>query len=341
MEVAVSLSRGRLGSYTLPPGALLRTFSVSMVVSLGEVLKSQVAVSDYHPMVVGLGKVAGGRVLVADLTKMPHLLIAGTSGSGKSTFVHGLITSILFRATPDEVRMILIDPKRVELSIYGGIPHLITPVITSLNKAAVALDWVVGEIERRYDDLAASRFRHVDDFNEAVRAGRLTAPSGSERVYLPYPYLVVAVDGLGDLMTGSARKTEMAIASIAGRGRPAGVHLVAATQQPTMSILTRHVKTYLPSRLALVTSSRADSVAILDEPGAERLAGGGDALFLPMGASKPIRLQTAFVSETEIRDIVAHCKKQAEPAYREHVAAGPERSSEIDKNPGTAGTRVL
>ena len=288
--------------YTLPPSVLLRPGLTHEAASLGDVLKSPVAIGDQHPLVVGLGGDAEGQVLIANLAKMPHLLLAGTSGSGKSVCLHGLITSILVRATPDEVRMILIDPKRVELTIYDGIPHLITPVITSPEKAAEALDWVVGEIERRYDDLATSRFRNVDEFNQAVRAGRLTPPPGSGQVYLPYPYLLVIVDELADVMAASARKTETAIASIAWRGRPAGVHLVVATQQPGISILRKPIRDYLPSRLAFVTSNRADSQAILDQPGAEKLMGRGDALFLPMGAPKPIGLQNAFVSEKEIRE---------------------------------------
>lgn len=207
--------------------------------------------------------------------------------------------------------MILIDPGRVELAIYDGIPHLITPVITGTTKAAEALDWVVSEMERRYSDLAASRFRHVGDFNMAVRDGRLIPPPGSGHVYLPYPYLAVIADGLADLLTASDRKIEIAIASIAQRGRPAGVHLVAATQQPGISVLRRPMKAYMPSRLTFATSSQADSMAILDRAGAEKLTGRGDALFLPMNASKPIRLQNAFVSEQEIRDVVAHCRNQA------------------------------
>ncbi len=319
------------------------------LVALGDLLTSPEAAQATNPLDVAVGKDIAGRAVFLDLAATPHLLIAGATGAGKSSGINCIITSLLMRTTPDDVRLILIDPKQVEMGQYQRLPHLLTQPVTNPKKAANALGWAVKEMERRYDVLSELGYRDITGYNKAVDAGTIEVPptSDPDDAVTPerMPFIVVVVDELNDLMMVAARDVEESITRIAQKARAVGIHLIVATQRPSVNVITGVIKANIPARMAFAVSSLTDSRVILDQPGAEKLVGKGDMLLLPGNSSVSNRIQGSFVSEDEVRQVVAHWRAQApEPVYSSGVEDGDDGASPglVPPPPGTGpGADVL
>jgi DNA segregation ATPase FtsK/SpoIIIE, S-DNA-T family len=308
------------------------------LVALGDLLASPEAAAARHPLDVAVGKDIAGKAVFLDLAATPHLLIAGATGAGKSSGINCIITSLLMRTTPDDVRLILIDPKQVEMGQYSRLPHLLTQPVTNPKKAANALGWAVKEMERRYDVLSELGYRDITGYNAAFAKGQIQPPLGSVVEYEHLPYIVVVVDELNDLMMVAARDVEESITRIAQKARAVGIHLIVATQRPSVNVITGVIKANIPARMAFAVSSLTDSRVILDQPGAEKLVGKGDMLLLPGNSSVANRIQGSFVSEDEVRQVVAHWRAQSpEPVYSNDVESG----GESDGDDGAAGQPAL
>ena len=279
-------------------------------VFLREVIQSSKFQSNRYRLPIALGMDIAGQPVVADLTGMLHMLVAGATGSGKSVCLNTIIASLLFKATPDEVKLLMIDPKRVELSVYDGIPHLLAPVVTDTKEAGGYLRWVAEEMDNRYKLLEETGVRHIDRYNSLCMSGKLPDEDAT-----PLPYIVVIIDELGDLMLVAQKDVEDVVSQLAFMARAAGIHLVVATQRPSTDVVTGIIKMNIPSRIAFAVPSQVDSRVILDMGGAERLLGRGDMLFYPVGAPKPVRVQGAFISDSEIESIVDFVRAQAQPTY--------------------------
>ena len=308
---------------------------VRELVTLGEIIKSRVYERQKSPLTLALGKDIGGQPMVADLGKMPHLLIAGTTGSGKSVALNAMVLSLLYKSPPEQVRLIMIDPKMLELSVYEGIPHLLAPVVTDMKEAANALRWCVAEMERRYTLMAALGVRHLTTYNRQVSAAlargspipdpTVDAGEGGEEVsYLePLPFVVVVIDELADMMMTVGKKVEELIARLAQKARASGIHMLIATQRPSVDVITGLIKANIPSRIAFQVSAKVDSRTILDQIGAEHLLGHGDMLFLPPGTSMPTRIHGAFVADNEVHSVAENLREAGPPAFVEDILAAP------------------